>query len=124
MRWRASRVLATARGHTHDLLLVQDDVGQPDGLGRHSDGGDASVVVRVPLQLHVDPFLSKCQIHNSSENDPLRLPSCPEFGAIMCNGMKDLVWKSEWQCARGKHLQTNEHIFQVFCLINKQVTVL
>lgn len=58
---------------TLDLLLIQDNVGQPDGLGGHSDGGDASVVVRVPLQLHVDPFLSKCKIHNLSENYPVAL---------------------------------------------------
>lgn len=64
---------ATGQRHTLDLLLVQDDVGQPDGLGRHSDGGDASVVVGVPLQLHVDPFLSKYKIHNLSENDPVPL---------------------------------------------------
>lgn len=66
-------MLAVAQRHRLDLLLVQDDVGQPDGLGWHSDGRDATVVVRVPLELHVNPFLSKFKIHNLSQNDPVPL---------------------------------------------------
>lgn len=40
-----------------DSLFIQDDVRQPNRLRRHSDGRNASVVIWVPLQLHINPLL-------------------------------------------------------------------
>lgn len=46
--------------HAHvrgNLLVVQYDVGQPDVLGRNVQLGNAAVLVRIPFQLVVLPFL-------------------------------------------------------------------
>lgn len=57
MSWPCLPSVTDVWGGMHDLLFVQDDVRQPDRLRRHSDGGNAPVVVRIPLQLHVNPLL-------------------------------------------------------------------
>lgn len=41
------------------LLLIQDDVWEPDIFWRNSDGGDSSVFIWIPSQLVINPFLVK-----------------------------------------------------------------
>ena len=41
------------------LLLVEDDVREPDALGGHPDGPDAPVLLWVPAQLVVGPLLGR-----------------------------------------------------------------
>lgn len=54
-----SKVHARVRGN---LLVVQHNVGQPDVLGRNVQLGDAAVLVRIPFQLVVLPFLRRAAV--------------------------------------------------------------
>jgi len=40
------------------LLVIEDDVGQPDVFGRHVQRLNAAIVRRIPLQSIIEPFLS------------------------------------------------------------------
>ncbi len=40
-----------------DLLVVEDDIWEPDVLSRDVQVFDFAVVLRIPLQFVIDPFL-------------------------------------------------------------------
>lgn len=56
------------------LLVIKHNVWDPYGVGGHSDGGNAQVLIRVPAKLHVNPFLTEHQI--------VMIPCLPWFGPL------------------------------------------
>lgn len=49
----------TARIKLNNILVVEDQIRTPNVSGGDSDLSDATIILRVPLQVHVFPFLER-----------------------------------------------------------------